>query len=69
MRAAERGEEVVEGILIREVYRCQPKTPRVLVAAEEVVVTNRSVEKTARLDPLRVLVVVAGARSRNLHQA
>ena len=44
MRAAERGEEVVEGIFIREVDDREAGTSPVLVAMEEVIFAHGEIE-------------------------
>jgi hypothetical protein len=65
VRSAEGGEEVIERVFVSNVYSGKTEAPFVFVAAEQVVVTDRSVEKTAWRNPRRVLVVVLGVGSRN----
>ena len=69
VRAAEGGEEVVEGVLVREVDRRDLGAPAVSVTAEEIILSDYSVEQVARIDALRIVVVVAGVRGGNRDQA
>ena len=68
MRTAERGQEVIKGVFVGDVYGLQAQAPSVSVTVEDIVFANGSVEKTARLDARWILVIVLCARSRNFHQ-
>ena len=68
VRAAEGGEEVVEGVLVGDVDGGEAQAPLVLVAVEEVVLAEGGVEEVARGDAGRVLVVVLGAGSGDVDQ-
>ena len=45
VRSAEGGEEVVERVLVGEVYAGKTKTPAVLLGVEEIVFTDGGVEE------------------------
>src|SRR5277367_5259773 len=62
MRAAERGEEVVDGVLVGDVDRREPSAPLVAITAEEVVVPDRHIEQAATGDTRRIAVVVLSSR-------
>ena len=62
VRAAEGGEEVVEGVFVGDVYACETETPFVLVAVEEIVFADGGIEEAALLNAGRMLVVIFGAR-------
>ena len=68
VRSAERGKEVVESVLVGDVDRRKLETYLVLVSAEDVVMSDRNVEKTSARDPGWVLVVVLGIRLRHLQK-
>src|ERR1700679_513793 len=68
MRAAEGGEEVVQSVFVGNVDACQTEAPFVFVAMEEVVLTDRSVEEVSVFNAGRIVVIVAGAGSRDGHQ-
>jgi len=65
VRAAEGGEEVVEGVLVGDVDAGETKTPFVLVAVEEVVLADGGIEEAALLNAGRMLVVIFRSRCRN----
>src|ERR1700677_335626 len=69
MGSTEGGEEVIERVFVGDVDSSQAEAPFVAVALEEVVLTNRRVEKATRLDTRRVVVVVARTRSGDVDQA
>jgi len=62
VRAAERGQEIVESVVVGKVDRCELQTPPILVSPEEVVIPNREIEEIAVRDAGRVLVVVLRSR-------
>ena len=66
MRAAEGGEEVVHGVLVCYVDRCEPDAPLVAIAVEQVVVPDGDVEQVARLHARRIAIVVFGTLQRYL---
>src|SRR5215470_18193458 len=63
--ATERGEEVVQRFLIRQVDHREACAPAVTVALEQVVVAYRHVEKITRRNARRVGVVILSSRSRD----
>ena len=68
VRAAERGEEVVQRILIGQVDHSEPQTPLVPVAVEQIVFADGNVKQVTRSDARRILVVVFGAWLRYLKE-
>ncbi len=68
MRAAERGEEVVERVLVGDVDGGQVQVHLVVLLVENVVLSERDIEQVARCDAGRIVVVVFSARSRNLNK-
>ena len=56
--AAERGKKVVESNFIRQIDNREAQAPLVTVAVKEIVVTRRDIKQTARLDSLRIMVVI-----------
>ena len=69
MRAAEGGKEVVERVLIGDVDCSELQTHFVLIAPEEVVMSDGNVEKASRRDARWVLVVVLCIRLRYLQKS
>src|SRR5207302_858221 len=67
VRAAERGQEVVQRGLVRQVDDCEPQAPFVAICAEEVVLPNADVEQIARFDARGVAVYVKRG-TRNVEQ-
>ena len=65
---AERRQEVIKRILVRDVDAGQAQAPFVCVSFEKVIVSNRRVEETSVLDARRIMVAVARAWRRNAHQ-
>src|ERR1019366_8114810 len=63
---AERGQVVVQRFFVRHVDYGEPRAPFVAVAMEEVVFAQGQIKQVARLDALRIVVVVLGVRSRYL---
>ena len=68
MRAAERRQEVVKRVGIRDIDRCELQAHFVSVALQQVVIANGDVEHMPRSDPWRILVVILRSGSRYLHQ-
>ncbi|MGA9243401.1 MAG: hypothetical protein WBW03_15645 [Silvibacterium sp.] len=58
MRPAEGGEEIIEGVLVRETNGLQLETPAIAVAAEKILLTDDRVEQVTRSDALRVFVFI-----------
>ena len=67
VRSAERREEVVERLLVREIYDGEANAHFVPFCAKDVVVANRRVEKMARLRALWIVIVVFRAGGWYLH--
>src|ERR1700728_2201124 len=65
---AERRKEVVKRFFVQEINDRQTGAPLVLFGVEQVVCPHGCVEEIALRDPLRVVVVVLGARSGNGYQ-
>ena len=68
VRAAERGQEVVEGDLVGDVDRRELEAHLVLVAAKDVVMSHREIEVMPGSDARRVVVVIFGSGRRDLYQ-
>src|SRR5580692_644273 len=66
MRTAERGEEVVESVLVGHVDDGELCTPFVLVTAKQVVVSKRHMEQIAGGNAWRIMVVILRTDRRNL---
>ena len=60
MGSREGREEVVEGILVRDVRCGQTKSNLVLVAVKKVVFSDRDVKEVPRLNARRIVVLVLG---------
>jgi hypothetical protein len=65
VRSAERGQEVVECILVREVDDRYTSAPLVAVPVEQVVISDRKIEEVSFLDARRVRIVVLRIRCRH----
>ena len=63
MRAAERRQEVVKRVRVRDIDRGKLQTHFVLVALENIVIANREVEHMSRCDPWGILIVILRARA------
>jgi len=61
VRAAERGQEVVERGLVGDVDGGDLEAPLVLVGVEQIVISHADIEQMAGSDAGRVTVVVFGA--------
>ena len=68
VRPAERGEEVVERVLIGDVDRGQIEVCLEVLLVEDVVLADGDVEQTAWRNALWIVVVVAGVGSGNVDQ-
>src|SRR5579864_2731566 len=64
VRPAERGEEVVQRHLVRQVDDREAQTPLVTVTVEEVISAHAGIKQIPWCNPLRVVVVVFLARRR-----
>src|ERR1035438_4559249 len=58
VRAAKRGQEVVQRVVVRQVNDVQLCAPLVFVRLKQVVISDRQVEETSRCNALRIMVVV-----------
>src|SRR6516165_9427762 len=58
MRAAERGEKVIQGILIRKVDYGYSRAPLEAIPVEKIVLTDREIEQMSRLNARRIGIVV-----------
>ena len=61
MRSAKRGKEIVKRVVISRVHHCDPGAPLVAVAIEDIVVSHGEIEKIARGDAGRIVIVILGA--------
>src|ERR1700722_8960114 len=68
VRAAEGGEEVIQSVLVRDVYGCKVEVDLVVLPMEDVVFADGGVEQVARSDAGRIMVVILPARCGNRHQ-
>src|ERR1700728_23767 len=65
VRAAERGQEIVQGGLVGQVDNREAQAPLVPVAVEEVVLAHGGVEQVSRRNARWILVVILGPRRGN----
>ena len=68
MRSAERRQEVIERVLIRNIDKVHLQAPLVTVSTEQIVVTKRQVEQVSWRDALWVVVVILRIWRRDRHQ-
>ena len=68
MRSRECGEEVVQRIFVGDVHRRQSQPDFVLIAMQQVVLSQRDVEQVSRSDPRWILVRILGVGSRDRKQ-
>ena len=68
VRAAERGQEIVERLLVGQVDDCEPQAPLVPVTVEEVVISNGGIKQAPGSNPRRILVIILRARHRNFYE-
>ena len=66
MRATERGQEVVQRGLVRQVDDCEPQAPLVTVTVEEIVISHACIEQVPRRDARRIVIVILRSWSRYL---
>src|SRR6202035_4489652 len=64
--AAERGEEVVQRIFVRQVNDSELSTPLVPVSVKHVVMAHRQVKQVTGSNAWRILVIVFRVGSRNV---
>lgn len=65
VRAAKRGQEIVERNLVGDVYGRQPEAPLVLVSAKNVVVSHCDVEQVTRRNTRWIVIIILRSRRRN----
>ncbi len=58
MRSAERGKEIVECLFVRQIDNFQAGAPLIPVGIKQVVISQGDVEQVARLNSLRIVVVI-----------
>ena len=68
MCTAEGREEVVQGVFVGDIDRCQVEVYLAAVFVEEIVLADRRIKEIAGRDARRVLVVIASAGSRDSDQ-
>ena len=68
VRAAERGEEVVQRFFVGQIDHREAQAPLVAVAVEEIVMADGQVEQIARRNSRRILVVVLGSVRGNVNR-
>ena len=68
MRSAESGQEIVEGVFVRQVDDFQASAPLVLIAMKQIVVTHGNIEETTLANAGRVVVVILGAGRRDSYE-
>lgn len=68
MRAAERGEEVVQCRLVRQVQNVEAELPLHAISGEQVVEADAGIKQMTRRDPRRILVVIFRTVRRNPEQ-
>src|ERR1700692_3850994 len=68
VRAAKGRKEIIERGLIRQVDGGEPQAPLVTVTVEKIIVPDASIEKTARRDALRIVIVIFFSRRGNLEK-
>ena len=67
MGSGEGRKKVIKRGLVGQIDYASLQAPFVPIAMEQVVVSNRQIEKTARRDPRRIMVVILGSRRRNAY--
>ena len=67
VRAAECGQEVVKRHLVRHINGSELKTPPVLVATKNVVISHRDVEEMTRGDARWIVIVILSPRRWYFH--
>ena len=66
--SAERRQEVVHGLFIRQIDHLNSSAPFIPIAVKNVVMSQRQVKQVARLNPLWIVIVVLGPGRRYPHQ-
>ena len=65
MRATERGQEVVQRGLVRQVYDREPEAPLVTVTMEQVIIAHAGVKQMAWCHTRRIVIVIFRSWSRD----
>lgn len=60
MRAAERGKEIVQRVLVRQIHCRQLQAHLVPLSVKQIVVSDRKIEQVPRRNPRRILVGILG---------
>ena len=60
VRATEGGKEIVECILVSDIDGSHSKTPSVMIAFEQIVVTDGNIEQAAGRDTRRFVIIIFG---------
>lgn len=68
MRATEGRQEVIQCILVGHINGRQVEVRLEMLLVEDVLFANRRIEQVARRNALRVMIVVARSRSRDIDQ-
>ena len=68
MRAAKGGKEIIERGFVRQIDGGETQAPLVTVAVEKIVMSYARIEKAARRDALRIVIVILFSRSGNLEK-
>jgi len=66
VRSAERGQEIVQRGLVRQVDDREAQAPLVVVAVEQVIIAHAGIEQVSRVDAGRIVIVVLRSRRRYL---
>ena len=66
--AAESGQKIVERQLVGQVDNRELSAPFSFVAVEDIVVADGHIEKIARANSLRIVIIILRVRSRDAHQ-
>ena len=69
VRATKRGEEVVERVLVGDVYRSQVEVSLEVLLVEDVVFADGDIEQAARRDALGIVVIIASVGRGNVDEA
>jgi hypothetical protein len=67
MGPREGGKKVIERSVVGQIDNASLQAPFVPVPMEQVVMSNRQIEKTARRDPRWIVVVILGPRRWNAY--
>ncbi len=66
VRSAERGQEIVQCRLVRQVDDREAQAPLVVVAVEQVIIAHAGIKQVSRVDAGRIVIVVLRSRRRYL---